>query len=134
MLAGTVTTADLPEAFDAKLREYLGVQPADVVEGVLQDVHWSDSSFGYFPTYALGNVISRRSCGSGRSGELGDLDAQFERGEFGRCASGCGENVHRLGPQPSSRRSCSSASWAGRSTRSRTSRYLRAEARGARAG
>jgi len=58
MLAGTVTPADLPEAFSAKLGEYLGVQPKDVVEGVLQDVHWSGMSFGYFPTYALGNVIS----------------------------------------------------------------------------
>ena len=58
MLAGRLDVRDLPEAFDAKMREYLGLQPPDVVEGVLQDVHWSDMSFGYFPTYALGNVIS----------------------------------------------------------------------------
>ena len=96
MLAGTVTSADLPEAFDAKLREYLGVEPADVVEGVLQDVHWSDSSFGYFPTYALGNVIATQVW-ERATGELGDLDAEFERGEFGSLRDWLRENVHRWG-------------------------------------
>ncbi|HLX32741.1 MAG TPA: carboxypeptidase M32 [Gaiellaceae bacterium] len=96
MLSGTVTPDDLPEAFDAKLRSYLGVEPVDVVDGVLQDVHWSDSGFGYFPTYALGNVISiqlwERACH-----ELGDLDPEFERGEFSTLREWLGENVHRWG-------------------------------------
>ena len=96
MLAGTVTPADLPEAFDAKLRSYLGVEPADVVEGVLQDVHWSDSGFGYFPTYALGNVISLQLW-ERAAADLGDLDAQFERGDFGPFREWTGEHVHRWG-------------------------------------
>jgi carboxypeptidase Taq len=96
MLAGGVTPADLPEAFDAKLREYLGVRPANVVEGVLQDVHWSDSNFGYFPTYALGNVISVQLWERATS-ELGDLDEEFERGEFDSLREWLRENVHRWG-------------------------------------
>jgi len=96
MLAGTVTPADLPEAFAGKLRDYLGVEPADIVEGVLQDVHWSDSSFGYFPTYALGNVISIQLW-ERLTSELGDLDAEFERGEFGSLREWLGEHVHRWG-------------------------------------
>jgi carboxypeptidase Taq len=96
MLAGAVTAADLPAAFDAKLREYLGVEPADVVEGVLQDVHWSDSNFGYFPTYALGNVISVQLW-ERAMGELGDLDPEFERGEFGSLREWLREHVHRWG-------------------------------------
>ena len=88
--------ADLPEAFDAKLRDYLGVQPKDVVEGVLQDVHWSATSFGYFPTYALGNVISIQLWERAVS-ELGDVDAQFEAGEFGQLREWLGENVHHWG-------------------------------------
>ncbi len=96
MLAGAVTPADLPEAFDAKVRDYLGVVPADVVDGVLQDVHWSDSSFGYFPTYALGNVISIQLWDR-LSQDLGDLDSEFERGEFGSLREWLGENVHRWG-------------------------------------
>jgi carboxypeptidase Taq len=96
LLAGTVTTADLPEAFNAKLDDYLGVQPKDVVDGVLQDVHWSGTSFGYFPTYALGNVISIQLWERALS-ELGDLDAQFEAGEFQQLREWLGEKVHHWG-------------------------------------
>jgi carboxypeptidase Taq len=96
MLAGTVTPADLPEAFAGKLRSYLGVEPADVVEGVLQDVHWSDGNFGYFPTYALGNVISLQLW-ERAAADLGDLDAQFARGEFGPLREWTREHVHRWG-------------------------------------
>jgi carboxypeptidase Taq len=96
LLAGTLTTADLPSAFDEKLRDYLGVQPKDVVDGVLQDVHWSATTFGYFPTYALGNVISIQLWERAVS-ELGDLDAQFEAGEFGPLREWLRENVHHWG-------------------------------------
>jgi carboxypeptidase Taq len=96
VLAGTVSLADLPEAFDAKLEEYLGLRPADAAEGVLQDVHWSDVSFGYFPTYALGNVISVQLWERAAS-ELGDLEAQFERGEFAPLREWLREHVHRWG-------------------------------------
>jgi carboxypeptidase Taq len=96
MLSGEVTPADLPEAFDAKLREYLGVEPADVVDGVLQDVHWSDSNFGYFPSYALGNVIAVQLWERATS-ELGDLDEGFGRGEFHSLREWLREHVHRWG-------------------------------------
>jgi carboxypeptidase Taq len=96
MLSGAVTPADLPDAFDAKLREYLGVEPANIVEGVLQDVHWSDSNFGYFPTYALGNVISIQLWQRATS-DLGDLDDEFQRGEFGSLREWLREHVHRWG-------------------------------------
>ncbi len=96
LLAGEVTPDELPEAFAAKLREYLGVEPADDAEGVLQDVHWSDTSFGYFPTYAIGNVISVQLW-KRAEGELGDLDAQFERGDFAPLRDWLRERVHRWG-------------------------------------
>jgi carboxypeptidase Taq len=96
MLAGSVTAADLPDAFAAKLREYLGIEPANVVEGALQDVHWSDSNFGYFPSYALGNVIGVQLWERATS-ELGDVDADFERGEFGSLREWLREHVHRWG-------------------------------------
>jgi carboxypeptidase Taq len=96
MLARRVTPDDLPEAFDAKLREYLGVEPANVVDGVLQDVHWSDSNFGYFPSYALGNVISVQLWERAED-ELGDLDGEFERGEFAALREWLREHVHRWG-------------------------------------
>jgi carboxypeptidase Taq len=96
MLAGKVSPADLPEAFDAKLREYLGVAPADVVAGALQDVHWSDANFGYFPTYAIGSVIAVQLWERAAS-DLGDLDQAFERGDFGVLTEWLREHVHRWG-------------------------------------
>ena len=96
MLAGDVTPADLPEAFDAKLAEYLGVKPANVVDGVLQDVHWSDSNFGYFPTYAIGNVISVQLW-QRATADLADLDGEFERGDFDSLREWLREHVHRWG-------------------------------------
>jgi carboxypeptidase Taq len=96
MLSGAVSLKDLPEAFDAKMRDYLGLQAPDVSRGVLQDVHWSDMSFGYFPTYALGNVVSVQLWEKAVA-DLGDLDEQFERGEFGPLREWLGEHVHRHG-------------------------------------
>jgi carboxypeptidase Taq len=96
MLSGAVTPAELPEAFDAKVEEYLGVRPRDVVEGVLQDAHWSDTSFGYFPTYALGNVISLQLW-QRTTADLGNLDEQLEQGELAPLREWLREHVHRWG-------------------------------------
>jgi carboxypeptidase Taq len=96
MLSGEIALKDLPEAFDEKMREYLGLQPPDVVVGVLQDVHWSDMSMGYFPTYALGNVVSVQLWEKAEA-ELGDLDEQFERGEFAPLRDWLGANIHSQG-------------------------------------
>jgi carboxypeptidase Taq len=54
----TITAADLPEFWNEKYKEYLGVEPSTNEEGVLQDVHWSSGAFGYFPSYALGNMYA----------------------------------------------------------------------------
>jgi len=96
MLSGALALKDLPEAFNAKMSEYLGLNPPDIVAGVLQDVHWSDMTFGYFPTYALGNVVSVQLWEKAES-ELGELDEQFERGEFAPLREWLRENVHRHG-------------------------------------
>src|SRR5690606_21288898 len=55
-------TADLPEAWNTKFREYFGIDVPNDAQGVLQDVHWSQGSLGYFPTYALGNVLASMLC------------------------------------------------------------------------
>jgi len=96
MLYGHIELRDLPEAFDAKMQDYLGLRPPDVSRGVLQDVHWSDMSFGYFPTYALGNVVSVQLWERAIA-DVGDLDELFERGEFSPLREWLGEHVHRHG-------------------------------------
>ena len=65
MLAGELALDDLPEAWNARMAEYLGIDVPDDAQGVLQDVHWSGGAFGYFPTYSLGNVDLRAAVGEG---------------------------------------------------------------------
>lgn len=55
---GDVDVKDLPEIWNQKYEEYLGVRPSNDVEGILQDMHWSGGMFGYFPSYALGSAIA----------------------------------------------------------------------------
>ncbi|MGH3118876.1 MAG: carboxypeptidase M32, partial [Gaiellales bacterium] len=82
IIAGRLELEDVPEAWNAKMKEYLGVDVPDDAKGVLQDVHWSGGSFGYFPTYLLGTIASVQIWETALA-DLTDLDAQMESGEFG---------------------------------------------------
>jgi carboxypeptidase Taq len=96
LLSGELSTDDLPEAWNARFKEYLGLDVPEDRLGVLQDVHWSGGSFGYFPTYALGNVIGLQIWEVVRA-ELPDLDDQFARGEFEPLHAWLRERVYRHG-------------------------------------
>ena len=96
LLSGSLSTADLPDAWNAKMKEYLGIDVPDDRLGVLQDVHWAGGSFGYFPTYALGNVVGLQLWERIRS-DLPDLDDQFARGEFEPLHAWLRDNLYRHG-------------------------------------
>jgi carboxypeptidase Taq len=96
LVSGRLAPADASEAWDAKIREYLGIEVTDVADGVLQDMHWSGGSFGYFPTYALGNVISGQLWQRIQR-ELPDLSDQVRAGELGALRDWLREHVHRYG-------------------------------------
>ncbi len=96
MLEGTVALAELPEIWDARMKEFLGVEVPHVGDGVLQDVHWSGGGIGYFPTYALGNVISLQLWAVVRQA-LPDLDAQLAAGDVGQLSSWLRDNLYSLG-------------------------------------
>ncbi len=81
LIAGTVALEDLPEIWNARMKEFLSVDVPSDTDGVLQDVHWSGGGIGYFPTYALGNVISLQIWATVRAA-LPDLDAQMAAGEL----------------------------------------------------
>jgi carboxypeptidase Taq len=102
ILSGELPLEDLPEAWNARMAEYLGIEVPDDARGVLQDVHWSGGAIGYFPTYALGNVISVQLWDHLRA-ELPDLDSQFEQGEFGELGKWLRLNLHRHGRKFTSR-------------------------------
>jgi carboxypeptidase Taq len=96
LIAGTVDVADLPTVWNERMDEYLGVEVPDDAHGVLQDVHWSRGTIGYFPTYALGNVISVQLWQKVLE-EVPDLDEQLERGELARLTDWLRERLWRHG-------------------------------------
>jgi len=104
---GRVELRDLPDAWQAKMSEYLGVEVPDDARGVLQDTHWASGLIGYFPTYLLGTVMSVQIWESVTE-DIPDLAAQIERGEFGALRDWLGQHVHRHGrkfpPQETLRR------------------------------
>jgi carboxypeptidase Taq len=96
LLAGRLEVRDLPDAFDERMLGYLGLEVPDHRTGVLQDIHWADVTFGYFPTYSLGNVMSVQIWERARS-DLPELDGQIEQGEFGDFREWLREHLHQHG-------------------------------------
>ncbi len=96
LLEGSLAVKDLPQAWNQRMREYLGVIPPNDALGVLQDVHWSEGLFGYFPTYALGNLVSVQLWEVIQK-DLPNLDKQMALGEFGELLSWLRQHVHRFG-------------------------------------
>jgi carboxypeptidase Taq len=108
---GRVALRDLPEAWNAKMSEYLGVDVPDDAHGVLQDTHWSGGMIGYFPTYLLGTVMSVQIWEKAVE-DVPDLEESVGSGEFAPLREWLGTNVHRLGrkfsPQETLRRATGS--------------------------
>lgn len=96
LVNGRVEVKDLPVLWNVKYKEYLGVEPSKDSEGVLQDVHWSDGSFGYFPSYALGNLYGAQFLGKLLK-DVPDLYARIEAGDFAVIHSWLKDNIHKHG-------------------------------------
>ncbi len=96
LLDGSIRVVDAPEAWNDKYEEYLGFRPENDRLGILQDVHWSQGSIGYFPTYTLGNLYAAQLFDRARE-ELGDLDSMFERGHFEPLRMWLQEHVYQKG-------------------------------------
>ncbi|MGH3002440.1 MAG: carboxypeptidase M32, partial [Gaiellaceae bacterium] len=96
MLADEFPLEQLPEEWNRRMWEYLAIEVPDDTNGVLQDVHWSGGSIGYFPTYALGNLISAQIWEK-ITADLPDLSASVEQGDFAPLRDWLREHLHRLG-------------------------------------
>lgn len=96
LLTGDLAPGDVPGAWNEKMHRSLGLTPPSDTLGCLQDIHWSMGGLGYFPTYTLGNLYAAQLMEQARQ-DLGDLDADFRRGEFGRLKSWLNEKIHRPG-------------------------------------
>ena len=96
LVEGTLDVAELPAAWAAKMKQFLGVEVPDDLSGVLQDIHWSEGIIGYFPTYAIGNVLAAQLWRAARD-DIPELDEEIARGELGALRVWLREKVHRHG-------------------------------------
>jgi carboxypeptidase Taq len=96
MLAGDLPLADLPGAWNEGMRDLLGIVPADDSLGCLQDIHWPDGGWGYFPTYTLGALAAAQLFAAARRAEPGLLEA-IGKGDFSPLLGWLRANVHGKG-------------------------------------
>ncbi|MBT3449224.1 MAG: carboxypeptidase M32, partial [Bacteroidetes Order II. Incertae sedis bacterium] len=96
MIAGKIRIQDLPEEWNDRMESWLGVRPSKDSDGVLQDIHWSLGAIGYFPTYALGNLMSTQLFNAAKKA-IPDLDAKTAQGDFSALLDWLRTNVHQHG-------------------------------------
>jgi carboxypeptidase Taq len=96
LIAGRLAVKDLPDAWNTRFEELMGIAVPNDSLGVLQDAHWSGGGFGYFPTYLLGTVLSVQIWEKAR-GAIPDIEEQIERGDFHALHMWLRENIYALG-------------------------------------
>jgi carboxypeptidase Taq len=96
LLKDELATKDLPEAWNQKMQQYLGIAPPDDARGCLQDIHWSGGAIGYFPTYTLGNLYAAQFFEKVHL-DVPELDEHFSRGDFKPLLDWLRQNIHRHG-------------------------------------
>lgn len=95
VIAGDVRVSEVPALWNDTFGDFLGIRPKNDAEGVLQDVHWSNGSFGYFATYTLGNVISAMIWHKMKDGGL--IREALQKGDVLQLKDWLGTNIHRFG-------------------------------------
>jgi carboxypeptidase Taq len=93
MMSGRLAVNDVPDAWNAKMKDLLGIVPDNDAQGCLQDIHWALGALGYFPTYALGNLMAAQFFAAAKK-SIGDLDERLRRGEFTVLLDWLRENIH----------------------------------------
>ncbi len=93
VIEGRLGVQDLPEVWNAKMEEYLGLTPPNDTLGVLQDVHWAHGSFGYFPTYTLGNLYSAQFYRAAKK-QVWGLEAMIAKGNFKELKTWLNSEIH----------------------------------------
>lgn len=96
LFSGQLKIKDLPEVWNASMKDVLGVTPSSNKEGVLQDIHWAVGSFGYFPSYTLGNLYAA-AFGNILFNEKPGLGDEVAKGHFTDILLWLREKVHRVG-------------------------------------
>ncbi|MFX1455434.1 MAG: carboxypeptidase M32 [Promethearchaeota archaeon] len=96
LIEGKIQIRELPEIWNTKFEELLGIVPPNAAQGVLQDVHWSMGSIGYFPSYFLGNLYGAQIYAKALD-KMPDLPDDYKKGEFSNLLNYLRENIHQYG-------------------------------------
>lgn len=96
LITGELNVRDLPQIWNEKMKEYLGIVPSNDTEGVLQDMHWFSGNFGYFPSYSLGNMYAAQLEHTLRK-EMPDYEEAIRRGEVNKVVEWLHDKVHQYG-------------------------------------
>jgi carboxypeptidase Taq len=96
LIRGDLQVAELPDAWNEKMRDFLGLTPPNHAQGVMQDVHWSGGHFGYFPTYTLGNIYAAQFFARAER-DLGAQAENFSRGDFAPLLEWLRHQIHSQG-------------------------------------
>jgi len=109
LIEGTLKAKELPEAWDGLYEKYLGIRPASMKEGCLQDTHWYNGMFGYFPTYVLGNIYAGM-LHSALEKDLPDWQSEVSEGNLKSITAWMAEKIHRHGQKYSPKQLVENAS------------------------
>ncbi|MDQ3046206.1 MAG: carboxypeptidase M32 [Bacteroidota bacterium] len=93
LIEGSIEVKDLPDYWNKKYKDYLGIDVPDNTKGVLQDIHWSHGSFGYFPTYSMGSFYAAQFYAQAKK-EIPDLEMEIEKGNMKPLLNWLKEKVH----------------------------------------
>lgn len=96
LIAGEIKVSDVPELWNDMMEKLLGIRPRNYSEGFLQDIHWSQGSIGYFPSYSLGTVLAAQIKAK-LEAEVSPISKIIERGDFGAVRNWLKERIHRYG-------------------------------------
>ena len=96
LISGNMAVSDIPEAWNSRYKEYLGIEPEDDASGCLQDIHWAHGAFGYFPTYTLGNLFAAQLFDRALR-DIPLITDDIEKGDFTGLLGWLRENIHSAG-------------------------------------
>jgi len=96
LFAGKITAKELPEIWNQSYKKYLGIKIENDSEGIMQDTHWASGYYGYFPSYALGNIYGGQLL-SAMEKDMPDWRKQLEKGSFKPAKQWLTEKVHKQG-------------------------------------
>ena len=105
LIEGSIKVKDLPQIWNAKYKKYLDIDVPSDSQGVLQDIHWSHGSIGYFPTYSLGSFYATQFYNQAKD-EINDLEQEIKQGNMQPLLAWLRKNVHRFGKKYSAQNLC----------------------------